>query len=192
MMALRPTTLSVVSPLTLRIVSPFSRIPFDAGKRVAEPGERRGDRVFLRVLHVDGCLLVRLLHGLADRVDRVERQHGLAAVEPGLDHLEPARRLFAVADNVHGEHVERAARRVGLLARDLDERHLLVVEGHGAEGVEHGARLLDHIGGRHEGEAERSHEGADEQSPPDPGGASAAGRADRGIVGEDRHRCPFG
>ena len=162
---------------------------------VAEFRQRRGGRLLLGVDHHDGALLVALLGALSLREHLIDRDDRLRRIEPRQGQLEPRRRPVAVADDLHGQQVERAGGGEGLRAGHRDQRHLVAGGvGGGAERVEDGTGALDDERRRDEGERQQGHE-RDRERPDADERRAAHGRATRGhdrrVLVEQCHVRPF-
>ena len=154
-------------------------------------GKSRSDGILLGVLHIDRCLLVRLLHCRSGRVNGIDWDDGATRIEPGTRDLDPARRRLPISADVDGEHVEATGGRVGLLLGNVDQRHSLRTIRNRTECVEDRARLLDHIGRRNQRKQQCAEHRGDQQNPTRAGSA-ASSTSFRAFVGEESHHCPFG
>ena len=154
--------------------------------------------ILLRVRHVDRRSPRSTARRSARREDRVDREHGLARVEPGAERR--SNQLggsAAVADDADGQQVERAVGRVGLLRRDVDQRRRSVPSiVDRAEGVVDRAGLLDHV--RRRAASARTTVPTSATTSRRPADAPGSGAArDRGtvarsaVVVEERHHGPF-
>ena len=98
------------------------------GNVVAELGERRRDRVLLRVDHRRLFCCVALFVGDARREDGLDREDRPCCGRTTRASTSSQTGVCArVPDDRHGEQVELAVGRVGRLVGDLDERHLVAV-----------------------------------------------------------------
>ena len=145
----------------------------EGGVGDVELGEGSGNRLLLRVFHVDPCCLAVVLDARARGERDIDGHDRTLPRGPASKDIPPRGQVVRISHPGHCRQPKLPRLGVLLCSRDANEWKLLLINGHRPQRVEGRSGLVDDVGGGEEAQHQGGRDREGEQKPTDQAGALA-------------------